>query len=353
MKKLIITFITVLSIISAMAQQSVNITKIWLEHGVTQNSQQGIQVHLSVQAIGFAKVNMIAVAYLDHPKGVGLRDTNGKYCTTDGTVAFTTNFTPPYDNSTWDDMKIFIPYGEMHLLEGNHTYYCRVFIFKVDGGIVTNSQFVEFQGTVSKNENHNSNLTPAPDTMPDDRNRKFCYKNKDGRIASITSYINNGEWNASVYFQESNGTDHLYGFTRQYVDDTKWVYKGGYPLAYTMEERNSSTLHIALNWSYIEINGYRFDIPISKQEYDNLMPKSKVYINNGGNNNSGSNNSNDSGRSYVDGPCQYCGGGGGCSSCNGRGYKYNPYSGYNDTCPSCNGSGRCFNCRGTGKQATY
>ena len=85
------------------------------------------------------------------------------------------------------------------------------------------------------------------------------------------------------------------------------------------------------------------------------MPRGRVYMNNGGGNNSisGSYNSNDSGRSYVDGPCKYCGGGGGCSSCNGRGYKYNPYSGYNDTCPSCNGSGRCFNCRGTGKQATY
>ena len=88
------------------------------------------------------------------------------------------------------------------------------------------------------------------------------------------------------------------------------------------------------------------------------MPKVNVYINNGGGyNNSGSgsynNNSNDSGRSYIDGPCKYCGGGGGCSSCKGRGYKYNPYSGHDDTCPSCNGTGRCFNCRGTGKQATY
>ena len=88
------------------------------------------------------------------------------------------------------------------------------------------------------------------------------------------------------------------------------------------------------------------------------MPRSRVYMNNGGgynNSSSGSynNNSNDSGRSYIDGPCKYCGGGGGCSSCKGRGYKYNQYSGHDDTCPSCNGTGRCFNCRGTGKQATY
>ena len=207
----------------------------------------------------------------------------------------------------------------------------------------------------SSSSSRYSKYSPAPNTLPDDVNRYICFKNRSGLIASVRSYFQNGEWKATVFFQESRSESHLYGFTKQYVDNTKWVYKGGYAFAYTQEERTNVILHIALNWSYIKINGHLFDIPISKQEYDNIMPRSRVYMNNGGgyNSNSGSSNSNDSGRSYVDGPCKYCGGGGGCSSCNGRGYKYNPYSGYNDTCPSCNGSGRCFNCRGTGKQATY
>ena len=42
--------------------------------------------------------------------------------------------------------------------------------------------------------------------------------------------------------------------------------------------------------------------------------------------------------------CKYCKGSGNCSSCNGKGYKYNPYSHHDDQCPSCNGIGRCFNC---------
>ena len=207
----------------------------------------------------------------------------------------------------------------------------------------------------SSSSSRYSKHSPMPNTLPDDVNRYICFKNRSGLIASVRSYFQNGEWKATVFFQESRSESHLYGFTKQYVDNTKWVYKGGYAFAYTQEERTNVILHIALNWSYIKINGHLFDIPISKQEYDNIMPRGRVYMNNGGgyNSNSGSSNSNDSGRSYVDGPCKYCGGGGGCSSCNGRGYKYNPYSGYNDTCPSCNGSGRCFNCRGTGKQATY
>lgn len=97
---------------------------------------------------------------------------------------------------------------------------------------------------------------------------------------------------------------------------------------------------------------------ISKEEYDKISQAKANFFNGIGLGGSNQNNSSggggdDGGASYVDGPCKYCGGGGGCSSCNGTGLKYNSYGGYYDQCPSCSGSGRCFNCRGTGKQRTY
>ena len=209
----------------------------------------------------------------------------------------------------------------------------------------------------STSRSSHSPYTPAANTMPDDRNRYICYKNRSGGIASIITSLYNNEWKASVYVQDSSGAGHTYGFTRQYTGDTEWVFKGGVPTAFYSNDSKKIIMYVAFDWSYIKVDGVVYDIPISKQEYDSRITKVKVYMNNGGghnHNNSGSSyNNNDSGRSYIDGPCKYCGGGGGCRSCNGRGYKYNPYSGYNDTCPSCNGSGRCFNCRGTGKQATY
>lgn len=75
--------------------------------------------------------------------------------------------------------------------------------------------------------------------------------------------------------------------------------------------------------------------------------------NNGGGNFDGGPSNNNRGNSTSGSSssiCKYCGGGGGCKSCNGTGHKYNSYSHHEDTCPSCNGSGRCFNCRGTGRQ---
>lgn len=211
----------------------------------------------------------------------------------------------------------------------------------------------------SSNSPKHSKYTPAANTMPN--GKSVYYMNKAGHIASIftkycekDSLIPQAYWCGQVFVYKGggSGTGYIRYYSRSYSQNGVWVFIECDMFGRVMS--NSRKLYVAHDWSYIKEGNEVFNIPISKEKFDSLQPKG--YINTGGgynNSSSGSSNSNDSGRSYVDGPCKYCGGGGGCSSCNGRGYKYNPYSGYNDTCPSCNGSGRCFNCRGTGKQATY
>jgi len=212
----------------------------------------------------------------------------------------------------------------------------------------------------SSSSSKHSQYTPAPNTMPNGT-KKVYYMNKAGHIASIsTKYYEKGSltpkayWSGQLFVYKGGGagTGYIRYYSRSYSQNGAWVFIECDMYGRVMS--NGRKLYVANDWSYIKEGNEVFNIPISKEKFDSLQPKG--HINTGGgynNSNNGSSNSNDSGRSYVDGPCKYCGGGGGCSSCGGRGYKYNPYSGHNDTCPSCNGSGRCFNCRGTGKQATY
>lgn len=352
MKRFLLSLTLLLTTAGIAFAQSGSINKIWLEHGAVRDGKKGMYIHLEIQLSGFKGVQLKAIAYIEIPKNVGHKDTNGRYCTTGGDVCTSKNLTPRYDDSIYEDTRLFIPNSELHLKEGKHTYYC---IVQVQGpnGFYISSDYVSFDGTGSANNNaRNSHLVPAANTMPDDVNRYICYKDEKGRVASVRTSINNGDWKATVY---DGATGNVYGFTRQYVDDTKWVFKGGIPGIYS--SNSNVILHIALDWSYINVNGAIYDIPISKQEYDVLIPKVKGYSGNGGGYNSGSSSNshyhNHEGSSHRDERCKYCGGGGGCSSCNGTGWKYNPYSGYHDKCPSCNGSGRCFNCHGTGKQAIY
>lgn len=353
MKRLFLALTLLLTTAGFAFAQSVTVNKIWLEKDVTLNSKLGMKIHFFLQTDGLKDVPMSAIAYFDEPKGIGVKDTDGHWCTTSGTVAIWADFTPIYEISVWSDFWFFVAYEDVHIKDYSKTYYCHVFICDKQGKQYGNTEYVDFQVKQPLNKNaRNSHLVPAANTMPDDGNRYICYKDEKGRVASVRTSIYNGDWKAVVY---DGATGNVYGFTRQYVDDTKWVFKGG---LYSIYSKNSNViLHIALDWSYINVNGAIYDIPISKQEYDVLIPKVKGYSGNGGGYNSGSSSNshyhNHESSSHVDERCKYCGGGGGCSSCNGTGWKYNPYSGYHDKCPSCNGSGRCFNCHGTGKQAIY
>ena len=314
---------------------------------------------------------MSAVAYIDSPKGVGVKDTNGLYRTNEGTVAFSVDFTPGYDDTVFNDFRIFMPYEEMHLPVGTREYFCRVFIFESGKGWVTHSDFASFTGTTSASQTPQSSrqkyshLLPNAGTLPNE-NQFVYYTNSAGGLASVRIYYGNDvkEYCAYLYFKpNSESRGEIRYFTKQYFDSSGryWAFKE-YMQWLTHRQGKSSTFYIAEDWTYVKIENTRFDIPISKARYDELSPKSRGTVggnggyNNGGYNNGGGNNGGNeyqTGPSHIDKPCSFCGGGGGCSSCQGRGYKYNPYSGHDEVCSSCNGSRRCFNCRGTGKQATY
>lgn len=348
--------------------QSAQISSFRLEHGVSQNNQSGVLVRFKLNVNGYRGKTMSAVAYIDSPKGVGVKDTNGKYCTTSGTVAFFVDFTPRYENSAYDNFQIFMPYNEMHLPVGTREYFCRVFIFEKHKGWITHSDYASFTGTTSASQTPQSSrqkyshLLPNAGTLPNE-NQFVYYTNNSGGLASVRIYYGKDvkEYCAYLYFKSGNqARGEIRYFTKQYFDSSGryWAFKE-YMQWLTHRQGKSSTLYIAEDWTYVKIENVRFDIPISKERFDQLVPKVSGGGGGGGHNGGYNNNGNNSGYnhqsgpSHIDKPCGYCGGGGGCRSCNGRGYKYNPYSGHDDRCPSCNGSGRCFNCRGTGKQATY
>lgn len=141
-----------------MGQGKATFNKVWVERDVKQGNVSGFMIHASFHISGTKGQKCTAVAYVDSPQGVGLPDKNGKYCTTDGKVCATREFTLFDVNSSFADVPIFLPYDEMHLLEGSHRYYVRVFIHGPSGNLIPgNSDFVEF---------FNATLSTASNTVP-------------------------------------------------------------------------------------------------------------------------------------------------------------------------------------------
>ena len=208
----------------------------------------------------------------------------------------------------------------------------------------------------------NGGLTPAAGHMPNG-NQSVYYTNNSGYIISVaTSYVPNGTigrgnfWRAIIFVYKGGGpgTGYMRYFELKTNSNGVWGFSQvdmwGRPISSDIQ------LYIAHNWSYVKAENIVYNRPISKSQFDSMQPRSRVYIGGGDNSGSGGSSSGggyQTGPSHIDKACQFCGGGGGCSSCKGTGLKYNPYSSHYEKCASCNGSGRCFNCRGTGKQATY
>ena len=153
----IITSIILLYVFIAMPAANVTFKKIWLEHNVVQFGEKGLKVHIAFDIYGMQGQLCTAIAYFDCPKGIGIKDTNGKYRTSNGNVCATTKFNPSYPNTSYSDFSVFIPNSELHLLPGKRTYYTRVFIQAPNGSFLGNSEFVSFDGTGSSESNNYAN----------------------------------------------------------------------------------------------------------------------------------------------------------------------------------------------------
>lgn len=100
------------------------IDQIWMDHDVWENGEKGMRIHVK-----FDNKNMkghtgrvIAYFYWDDASGNPLKDRDSRYHTTDGNVCVGEGFTPSYDNSTYNDFKLFIPYSQFDITaKGKHS----------------------------------------------------------------------------------------------------------------------------------------------------------------------------------------------------------------------------------------
>ena len=69
------------------------------------------------------------VAFLENPKGVGVKDTNGRYCTSDGKVSVGKDFGTRQSSASFEDFQLIIPMDELHIVDSSKSYYIRVGVY--------------------------------------------------------------------------------------------------------------------------------------------------------------------------------------------------------------------------------
>lgn len=69
------------------------------------------------------------VAFLESPKGVGVKDTNGRFCTSDGKVSVGKDFGTRQISASFKDFQLIIPMEELHITDSSKDYYIRVGVY--------------------------------------------------------------------------------------------------------------------------------------------------------------------------------------------------------------------------------
>lgn len=120
------------------------VRNVWIDHNVTDHyGNRGMKIHVKFDIYGMLNKRGQASVYFYYENGNPLRDTNGRYHTTNGNVSTGIDFKPNYENCTYNDLSTFMPYSELHL---NQSASCYLFVIIWNGEkYITESEKVYFE----------------------------------------------------------------------------------------------------------------------------------------------------------------------------------------------------------------
>ena len=100
------------------------VRNVWVDHNVSDSyGNKGMNIHVKFDINGMLNRRGQTAAYFYYTNGNPLKDTNGRCCTSDGNVATHIDFIPNYENCTFNDLSIFMPYSELHINKSTSCYF--------------------------------------------------------------------------------------------------------------------------------------------------------------------------------------------------------------------------------------
>lgn len=140
------------------------ILKIWKNDNVSVDGKKGLKIHVHFEVNNMKNKTGDVVAYFCHKNGTDrLKDTNNKYNTVEGNVCTSSAFTPSYDNSSYKDFTLFIPYSELHVnVSGTYKFY--VAIWGTNDKVLVSSEMTSFTYTIPQSNTKTTSSTSSSTT---------------------------------------------------------------------------------------------------------------------------------------------------------------------------------------------
>lgn len=353
--------LVLLSHIAVFGYGSGKINKVWLEHNVIKNGENGMVIHADINVSGVKGNKIKAIAYFYDSNKNKLEGNTSGYLTSNNQVCASDVSTSTYEDSHWKDFDIFIPLRAIPLKPGSHTYYILLDIRDVTQGIwlTDNRNYVSFTGTgnsYNKNDdNYDYGSLESRIVLPSNENNAGNITTKNFYYECMMGFQGNiiaGDGTTSITVYYSSGKPYKVKCGNQIFELSYAGLDNGWKIYGTQYKARK----FGFNDYYVaDIAG------ASSTTFYN--PKKGVVSGNpssafNGNMFGGSSNSGSSSGGYNSSAktCSSCHGSGRCTMCSGDGYYWLQTGGYigadirrKQTCSGCGGSGNCRTCYGKGK----
>ena len=385
MKRIVALLIMFVLIVEVVLAQSANIEKVWVDYNATENNQTGMRIHIKFDVSGSKNQYIqVSAAFYNGDKPVKCYIDGYKYSITDN-MACIKQPTPPYENTTWSDFQLFMPYyvfTSSNMNSGSYRFF--VAIVSKNGKQIATSGWQSFTYTSNNNNNNRNNgnsnrfangrRTGEKWTEYYNGHKVSLEQKSDGTVYAIEYFrLNCTTCNQSGRCLSCKGSGYNYVFD-QYMKCCGLFCNGGKCSLCGGKGYNEYTVS---NILYPKAN---FPHLANKREwgtmYDNYYWYCEPYL--PGNNNtviyddynSNDNHSHSGGNSPSQRACSVCGGSGKCEFlsyaygryyCRGTGKCQHCINGKDgdricaichgtSICSKCNGKGICKNCNGAGKK---
>lgn len=120
------------------------INSVTVDHNVFENKIKGMRIHIKFEVKNFRDVKCAAAAYFEYESGEMLKSSDGRYEASSGQVALSSEFIPPYLDTTFNDLMLFLPYDEIPAGKGTTKLRFSVRLYKVGGKFFAQSEYFPF-----------------------------------------------------------------------------------------------------------------------------------------------------------------------------------------------------------------
>ncbi len=122
----------------------VNLDKLWIDYDVTEDGEKGMRIHVNFSISNMKNVDGYVAIYFEKKNGEKILSDHSGYKSKSGQLAVYRSIKPAYDETTYSDLQLFMPYSKINIPKGRHDLKMDVDIILKNGDMVSHLKDHDF-----------------------------------------------------------------------------------------------------------------------------------------------------------------------------------------------------------------